>query len=79
MIYVYMSYILYIIYIKYILYISKYIFPKSLKEYLLSADYMLGTISIIGDTVVNATDLKRKSCPHGNCILVKYMKVPETN
>lgn len=29
----------------------------------------------IGDTAVNTTDLK--SYPHGICLFVQYMKVPE--
>lgn len=40
---------------------------------------MLGTISGIGDIVASAADLKRKSCPYGNCILAKYIEVPETS
>ena len=39
---------------------------------------MLGITLGIGHIVVNTADLKRKFCPHGNCILVKYIKVPET-
>ena len=60
-------------------YIYIYFFsPKSFKEYLLSANYVLGITLGIGHIAVNTADLKRKFCPQGNCILVKYMKVPET-